>query len=192
VAPFRLLNDKAWMECDMSDTDTSASNKGRQKNAAEDDLSHPLTRFRAEMDRLFDDLLGRVPRRAGRGAGLDPMRRFERVFGWGTPAVDLVEKDDAYVVSAELPGLDERDIDVTVTESAVTLKGEKKEDEERASGGFHISERQHGSFQRTVRLPEDVDPDQVSATFKKGVLTVTCLKRADARKRHKKIDIKAE
>lgn len=120
---------------------------------------------------------------------------FERFFGdgevaaWPTaswpgpsfiPKVDVSETDKDVCVTAELPGMDEKDIDLALAESVLTLKGEKKvEKEEKEEGRYHV-ERSYGAFQRRVMLPCDVDPDKSKATFKKGVLSVILPKTAKA------------
>jgi HSP20 family protein len=152
----------------------------------------PLSRLRDEMDRMFDDFVGRFPGWGGRMLSTEPMRRFERMFGTNLTAVDLVETDTAYELTAELPGLDEKDVEVGVTDNILTLKGEKKEERDEKTAGMHVSERRYGTFQRSFTLPEDADPEQIAASFKKGVLKITCPKRPGAQKEAKKIEIKTE
>lgn len=107
------------------------------------------------------------------------------------PAVDLTEDDKTYKVTAELPGMDEKDIDVTVSGGALVIKGEKKEEKEEKDKNYYLSERSYGSFRRSFSLPEGVDQDKITANFAKGVLTVTLPKTADAQKAQKKIEVKA-
>jgi len=154
--------------------------------------SRPFETLRREIDRLFDDF--------GQGFWRSPFRRslaeleplWSRKLTWGAaPAVDIVESDKAYEVTAELPGMDEKNIEVKVVNGGLKIKGEKKEQKEEKEKDYYLSERHYGSFERYFRLPEGVDPDKIEASFKKGVLTVTLPKKAEAQKPEKKIDIKA-
>ncbi len=158
-----------------------------------EDVFHPFARLRADMERLFDDFFaGTMMPFGGRGRLVEPFRTFERAFGAATPAVDLVETDKAFELKAELPGLDEKSVEVTLSENVLTIKGEKKEEHEEEQAGVHYAERRFGSFERAFRLPENVDQDAIAATFKNGVLTVTMPKTAEPEKPQKKIEIKAE
>lgn len=163
----------------------------------------PLAHFRDEMDRLFDDFMSGWPfgpaRRRGR-ALMAPFRGmvepFGTVFGRGVgmAAVDVIDKDKEIQVRAELPGMDENDIDVRVSEGTLTIHGEKKEEREEGEegGNYYLSERRYGSFQRSFRLPEGIDLDHVDATFKKGVLTVTLPKTKESMEKTKKVKVKGE
>ena len=116
---------------------------------------------------------------------------WRREISWGkVPAVDIVEKDKAYEFSAELPGMDESNIDVKFADGTLTIKGEKNEEKEEKKKDYYLSERHFGSFQRTFQVPNGIDPDKIDATFKNGVLTVTLPKSAEAAKNEKKIAIK--
>jgi len=150
----------------------------------------PFESLRQEIDRLFDDfgLSFRWP--FGRS-------RFtaEPLFGRRTvlakmPAVDVVETEKAYEITADLPGMDEKDIEVKVADGVMTIKGEKQEEKEERTKNYYLQERSFGSFQRSFELPESVDPDKIEAKFKKGVLTITLLKRPEAQKPAKKIEVK--
>ncbi|KJU83677.1 heat shock protein Hsp20 [Candidatus Magnetobacterium bavaricum] len=114
---------------------------------------------------------------------------FGRQWGGFDPRVNVTEDDTTVKVSAELPGLDEKDIDVSLTRDSLTIKGEKKEEtEEKATGYYHV-ERSYGAFSRTVSLSCDIDHDKVEANFKKGVLVVTLPKTAEACKEKRKITV---
>ena len=93
-------------------------------------------------------------------------------------------------MTAELPGLDEKKVGVKVANGVLTIKGEKHEDKEEKNKDFHMRERRFGSFERALRIPESVDTDKIEASFKKGVLTVTLPKTAEAQKPVKKIEVK--
>jgi HSP20 family protein len=142
----------------------------------------PFSLFRHEMNRLFDDFFR---------TGLD-LEPFERRLGAFSPSVDVSENDKQVKVTAELPGIDEKDIDVSLNKDSLTIKGEKKEEKEEKKKDYYRMDRSYGSFSRTIPLPVEVDVDKVKAEFRKGVLTVTMPKTAEAIKETKKIPIKAE
>ncbi len=133
--------------------------------------------FREEMNRLFDNFF--------RGFEIEP-------FGTFRPSVNVVEDEKEIRVSAELPGIDEKDIEVSLSKDSLTIKGEKKEEKEDKGKNYYRMERSYGSFSRTIPLPVEIDADKVKAQFKKGVLTVTLPKTAKAIKETKKIPVKAE
>ncbi len=154
-------------------------------------LWQPMESLRKEVDRLFEDFdLGfwRTPRRSA--FETEPFWRHEMNLGMG-PAVDVVEHDKFYEITAELPGLDEKDVEVTQSEGMLTIKGEKKEEKEETKENFYVAERRYGSFERSFRVPESVDAEKVDATFKKGVLTLTLPKKPEAQHTGKKIAVKA-
>ena len=152
----------------------------------------PLESLRREMESLFDDF--------GRGSwrfpwrssifDLEPLR--PRELTWSTtPAVDIVEKDTVYEITAELPGMDESNIEVKVSNGALTIRGEKKEEKEEKKKDYYISERRYGSFERRFQVPQGVDVSKINASFKKGVLTVILPKTPEAQAQEKKIAVKA-
>ena len=101
----------------------------------------------------------------------------------------MVDDEKAYRLTAELPGLDEKDVEINIADGVLSISGEKKEEEERKEKGFLLSERRYGSFQRQVSLPVDVDPEGIKAQFRDGVLTVTLAKDEKAAARTRKIAI---
>jgi HSP20 family protein len=152
----------------------------------------PLDRLRREVDRLFEDF--------DRGFWRSPFRRsvfdieplWRREWTWGAvPAVDIAEKDKAYELTAELPGIDEKDIEVKIADGNLTIKGEKQEDKEEKKKGYYLQERHHGCFERRFRIPEGVDADKIEARFEKGVLKITLPKTPAAQKPEKKIKVKS-
>ncbi|RME79424.1 MAG: Hsp20/alpha crystallin family protein [Chloroflexi bacterium] len=151
----------------------------KSKNVPVRRIEDPFLAFRREMDRLFDEFFS--------GFGLTP---FESQWGGFQPRVDVAETDKEIKVSAELPGLDENDIEVTLTDDVLTISGEKKEEKEDKGRNYYRMERSYGSFSRSIPLPCQVEQDKVEATFKKGVLTITLPKTAEAQKERKKIAIK--
>jgi HSP20 family protein len=150
----------------------------------------PLENLRREIDRLFDDFDGGFRRSSFRWPTLD--FNVPRPLAWGdaVPAVDVAEKDDTYEVTAELPGMDEKNIEVKLVNGNLTIKGEKKEEREEKKKDYYLSERKFGSFERSFTVPEGVDADKIEASFKKGVLTVKLPKKPEAVKPEKKIEVK--
>jgi HSP20 family protein len=154
------------------------------------DTWRPFESLRREVDRLFEDFgsddFWRRPLRSLAG--------FERNLAQklvASPAVDVTESDKAYEITAELPGLDEKNIEVNVANGGLTIRGEKKEEKEEKQKDYYVSERRYGSFERYFSLPEGVDADKIQASFKNGVLKVTLPKTAEAQKPAKKIEVKA-
>ena len=121
--------------------------------------------FRTEMDRLFDRFAGGwgMPslRRMFDG---EPALRYDSSFSVPSPAVDISEDEAAYKVTAELPGMSEKEIEVVVSGDMLTLKGEKRAEKEQKEKNFYLSERSYGSFQRSFYVPEGVDRDKIAAT----------------------------
>ena len=144
--------------------------------------------FRSEMDRLFDRFGFPSLRRV---FDIEPAWRSASSFSFSVPAIDMSEDEKAYKISAELPGIDAKDIDVSVSGDMLVLKGEKRQEKEEKDKNYHFSERAYGSFQRAFDLPASVDRDKVAADFSKGVLTITLPKTAEAQKPQKKIEIKS-
>ena len=147
----------------------------------------PFHGFRSEMDHLFDRFFGRSPTLSD-GGPVDRLDFFNR--GTLTPNIDVRESDKAITLEAELPGMEERDIDLTVDDGVLTLTGEKRyEHEEKEEGKAVRIERQYGSFQRSFTLPSYIDEEKVSANFKKGVLTIELPKKPGAPEKGRSIPI---
>ena len=122
------------------------------------------------------------------------MTPFEEFGRWGdgfTPKVDVKEEDKEIIVSAELPGMDQKDIDVTVTNDSIRISGEKKHEKEEEEKDYYRHERFCGSFDRVIDLPAEVEEDKAEAEFSKGVLTIRLPKSEEAQTKHKKIKIKS-
>ncbi|ODS00376.1 hypothetical protein AUC68_00990 [Methyloceanibacter methanicus] len=150
---------------------------------------HPLLSLRREVERLFDDFSAVSARRSGGMFGAEPFWRGE--FGLAhAPAVDIVEQEKNYRVTAELPGMDEKDIDVKFADGVLTITGEKKEESEEKQKDYYRSERHFGAFQRSFRVPDGVEADKIEASVKNGVLTVLLPKSDTAQKRETTIAIK--
>ena len=155
---------------------------GRNRSVAgsrQPDEQSPMLALHREMNRVFDNFFrGGMDFPIGGPAGWS-------VGNW--PHVEVSETDNEVKIIAELPGIEEKDIEVSLQEGMLTIKGEKKSENQNAV----YSERWQGRFERTVRLGPDVDPDQVSASFKNGVLTVTAGKRPHSQRQTRQIEVKS-
>jgi HSP20 family protein len=147
----------------------------------------PFESLRREVERLFDDF-----DRPFRRSLFDVEPFWRRELSWAaTPAVDIVERENAYEIAAELPGMDEKNVEVKLANGGLIIKGRREEEKEEKKKDYYVHERHFGSFERSFRLPDDVDTEKIDASFKKGVLTVTLPKRKEAQKPEKKIEVKA-
>jgi HSP20 family protein len=155
---------------------------------------HPFMSLRRDMDRLFEDFVSRFAMApfGRRGFEFEPFRPFESMFRPSIPTIDLVERDKEYVITAELAGMDEKDIDVKLSADRLTIRGERKEETEKERANYRLSERHYGSFERSFRLPEGVDQEKIGAKFTKGLLTIRLPKTEEAMKKEKKIPIEAQ
>ncbi|WP_018237647.1 Hsp20/alpha crystallin family protein [Ensifer sp. BR816] len=150
----------------------------------------PFDSLRSEIDRLFDDFAPTLWHRPFASAF---MRRMPQVSHMRVaPAVDLAETDTSYKITCELPGMEEKDIEVAISSGTLTIRGEKQEEKEEKTKEYVLSERRYGSFQRAFRLPDGVDIDNIAANFAKGVLTVTLPKTAEAQQSERKIQVKTD
>lgn len=153
---------------------------------------HPIESLRREVDRIFEDFdrdFWRAPLRRS-FQDIEPVLR--RGLSWGaSPAIDIVDKSEAYQVVAELPGMDEKNVEVKLVNGSLTIKGEKRDEKEEKKKDYYLHERSFGSFERSFALPDEVDADKIEASFSKGVLTVTLPKKPEAVKPEKKIEVRA-
>ncbi len=138
--------------------------------------ANPFMSLQREIDRLFDDFTRGFP-----------------TFGNGKadllPSMDVTETDKQIEITAELPGLEEKDVQINVADNLLTIRGEKKAEKEEKDKDYRLIERSYGSFERTLELPDGVNTDAIQASIAKGVLKVTVPKPAPAQS--KKIDVKA-
>lgn len=147
--------------------------------------------LRNEMERVFDRFSGAFTMPSLRRMfDFAPARRIESTFTFTAPAIDVTENGKAYKVTAELPGMEPNNVEVTVSGDMLVIKGEKRQEKEEKDENYYLSERSFGSFQRSFSLPAGVDRDKISAELSKGVLTVTLPKTAEAQKQQKKIEVK--
>ena len=141
----------------------------------------PLFDMHREMDRLFDNFFG----------GTLPSWSTLHAGGMFNPKFDVTENDQGIEFTVELSGVEEKDLDVSIANNLLYIKGEKKESGDENHKHYHISERRYGSFERSFALPEDVDLAKVTAVFTNGVLKVTLPKRPEANTARRKIEVKA-
>lgn len=138
----------------------------------------PFLALYREMNRLFDEVWN--------GFGFSPVSAYDH---YGAPSVDLVETDEGFRLSAELPGVDGKDIEVLLTEDTLTIRGEKKSEDE--SRERRVGERVYGKFERRISLPDEVEADKVEASFKNGVLSVRLPRSGKAQENVRRIPLKA-
>jgi len=179
----------------MNDAPTKSAAKTEEtaaKTPPVPQARRPFEALRHQVDRLFDEFdrdFWAAPFRRS-SFDIEPFWR-RQLTGASVPAVDIVEKDHAFEVTADLPGLDEKNVEVKLTDGVLIIKGEKQEEKEEKKKDFYLHERHFGAFERSFRVPETVDGDKIEAQFKKGVLTLTLPKKPDARKPEKKIEVRA-
>lgn len=153
----------------------------------------PLNTLRDDIDRAFDRMFKDWPR-----FGAMTMPDFfggSDIFGKTAavaPRVDVTEDDNGYEITAEMPGVTEKDVNVSVRDDRLTLRGEKKSETEEKKKDYHMTERSYGSFERSFRLPGDVDANNIKAEFANGVLTLVLPKTAGSKAKERKIAIKAK
>jgi len=141
-------------------------------------FDEPFSSLQREINQLIDDAFRGYPVLSKNGKMVV------------TPSMDVKETDKTIEVEAELPGVDEKDVQVTFDDGVLTIQGEKKTEKEETKAGYHVSERSYGSFFRSLELPAGIDADKISANCAKGVLKVTLPKLAGAQTKAKKIEIK--
>ncbi len=158
---------------------------GRKPLPVRREEADPFRDFQRQMNRLFDEFFGEAP-----------LAERERGPEWAPaafmPRVDVSETDAEVKVSAELPGMDEKDISVELQDDVLVLRGEKKSEQGEKGKNWFRREQSYGSFHRTIELPAGVDAGKAKAQFKKGVLTFTAPKRPEEQARRKTVPIQAE
>ncbi|MFP1634018.1 Hsp20/alpha crystallin family protein [Zhengella sp. ZM62] len=145
---------------------------------------NPFADFRKQMDDLMEGFFGSGGTLAAR-SGLPSLD----MTGAVRPAIDIAENDEAITLTAELPGMSEDQVDLTIRNGMLTLKGEKKIEHDGDRDDVHVIERSYGAFQRSFPIPERVDAEAIEASFDKGVLTVTMPKRKTASAGGRKVEI---
>ncbi|MGR3322984.1 MAG: Hsp20/alpha crystallin family protein [Pseudooceanicola sp.] len=148
-----------------------------------------ISSLRSEIDRLFDDF--------GTGFWRSPVARrlpdlLPATRNWAVaPATEVADCDGEYRITAELPGMEVKDIEIKMTDGIITIRGEKSEERKEEKDDYLLSERRYGEFSRSLPLPSGVDADKVTASFANGVLTVTLPKSPEAKSKERKIEVKA-
>jgi HSP20 family protein len=147
----------------------------------------PFMAFRREMNRVFDDAFKGfdMPSLAGPAFGRMPMRTL-------MPQIDVSESEHEIQVAAELPGIDEKDVEVILADDMLTIRGEKKAEHEQRERDYHLMERSHGTFSRSLPLPFAADPSQVKAAFKNSVLTITIQKPKEVLEKQHRIEVQTD
>lgn len=182
----------------MANVTVSKEGKSAEKSAAVSSGTtalQPLMTLRTEVDRLFDDFFRGWPALTGfpsRFFNFDPFRRLAEPMtslGAIVPKVDVAETADSYQIEVELPGLDEKDIEVSVSDDVLTIRGTKHAEREEKKKDYYLSERSYGSFYRAFEVPTGVESDKIAAKFAKGVLTLTLPKSPEAKSKERKIAI---
>lgn len=154
-----------------------------RENRALSGGSDPFLALQHEMNRLFDDLWRGfdLPARGNGGLGL--------VSGTSVPRVDVSEDEKAIRVTADLPGLEEKDVDVTFADGLLTIRGETHDESEDSGRRYYVKERSYGAFQRALAVGAEVDEDKIEAKFKNGLLTVVLPKTEEAKGKVKRIPV---
>lgn len=150
------------------------------KPASERGLAAVFGRLRSEIDQLFDDFM--VPGESRSMVPLAPDAAF-------SPLIELKNNVDHYELAIELPGLEDKDIDIQFADGILSVSGEKREEKEEKSGDCLISECTYGSFRRRLSMPPDVDPDRIEAKYRRGILKITIGKDKDAAPQVRKIAV---
>lgn len=143
--------------------------------------THPfeeIEKVRSEMDRFLDTFLFGVPQKG------DSWEKAE----W-LPAVDVAETNNEVVVNVEAPGMDPKEFEISLKEGTLTISGEKKQEKVEGEEDYHLVERRYGTFTRSILLPQEVESDKISASYKNGVLTVTLPKSREAKKKEVKVKV---
>ncbi len=152
---------------------------------------YAFDKMRRQIDQMFEDFGGQFWSVPTTRSAIEMEPVWRRDIAWEkVPAVDVIETEKSYEISAELPGMDEKEIDVTVANGVLTIKGEKKEVKEEKQKDHYVSERHYGSFARSFQIPGDADAGKIEAKFQKGVLAVILPKKAEAQRSEQKIAVK--
>lgn len=150
---------------------------------------HPLQQFHQDIDRLFEQTFRGFGQNAAMLTAWPPSRLSDAPVLL-KPTLDLAVTDQAYTLTVEIPGVDEKDVKLEIVNDTLTIRGEKRQESEEKEKNYYRMERSYGSFQRVLCLPEDVDQDAVKASFAKGILTITLPRKAVPKSDVKHIEIK--
>ncbi|HOW98883.1 MAG TPA: Hsp20/alpha crystallin family protein [Kiritimatiellia bacterium] len=158
----------------------------KEPTALPRETANPFERLHREMNELFDGFL-----RDFGGTALPSLWR-ERAEDRVLPSVEVAETDESVQVTVELPGMDEKDIQVSLDDNALMVKGEKKQEREERKKNYRLSERSYGQFQRVIPLPAGIETDQVKAQFKNGVLNIILPKARSTAAESRRIPVRSE
>lgn len=148
-----------------------------------EEQTNPFAELQRQMGRLFDDFFSDV--------GLQPWRGLAGIESGFYPRMEVAETEKELLVTAEVPGIEPKDVEITVADGVLTIKGEKKQATEEKKEGYYLAERTYGAFTRAVALPVEVDEGKIEATYKDGVLKIRLPKAENQKARAKKVEVKA-
>jgi HSP20 family protein len=177
------MNTKKWVPWNWFKKEQEQADKALTVQRQDPESDSPIERFHRETDRFFD--------KAFRGFVLGRSAMPPMADGILKPTLDLSAADNKYTISIEVPGVDEKDVDIEIANDTLTIRCQKRQDSEERSKDFYHMERSYGSFQRTLVLPEDADQDGAEATYKNGVLTVHMPRKALPKTDVKRIEVKS-
>lgn len=162
------------------------------RSPAPSDPRRPLESLRQQVDRLFEDFGRTSLHFPFSRSAFDVEPFWKRTLpGHSVPAVDITEKDKSFEITVELPGMEEKDIQLRLANGNLVISGEKKDEKEESRKDYYLSERHYGSFERIFSLPKGIDADRIEASFSKGVLTISLPKHPEAIKPEKVIPVKS-
>ena len=184
---FKKLAPWNWFKKEEEESGSTVPVRHHAPHPPAGGLPGPFVQLQREMDRLFADFFT--------GSGSAPFR-YEGLFagplasGLLKPTLDIGATEREYTISVEVPGVDQKDVKIEITNNTLTIRGEKKQEKEEKEKNFYRMERSYGSFQRTLSLPDDADQEKINAVFKNGVLTVTMPRKALPQAEVKRIEIR--
>ena len=162
--------------------------KGRRNvNVRNGEDGYPLGTLQRRMNRMFDDFWGDFG-----DLSWNPLHGLTRSGDGYIPRMDVSETDTEITLTVELAGIDEKDVDITLQDNILTIRGEKKNERDEKNEHYHLTERSSGTFSRSISLPAEVQQDAIDASFKKGLLTVRLPKLPVEESKAKKIEIKSQ
>ena len=156
--------------------------RGHGAGEVEQVEQHPMMDLQRQMNALFENFWRGIDR---------PFADLDLPAGEGTLRADVVETDGGVEITVELPGMEQKDVEVALTGDSLTIKGEKKIEKQEEKKGYYMSERSYGSVYRSIPLPPGVDADKADASFKNGVLTVRLPQTAEAKEKVKRVEVKS-
>ena len=179
------FNQAQSSENTSSGEDRNRQNQGLSRRREESPGMSPfgiVSRFSQEMDRLFEDF-------GGLGSGLMPSNLADSFASTWSPQTEVFKRDGDLVIQTDLPGMSKDDIDVTIEDEQITIRGERRNENEQTGEGFYHTERSYGSFYRSFPIPQNVNADEAKANFKNGVLEISMPLPEDTKQKGRKIEI---